>query len=138
MNLRCLGGQPGGSKFILAHTEHPCHDGGSRLQHKRCNGRGAFITWRLCACLPEVLEGYEVHDTAESLGGGAYRAANGHLMREKGLATPPLQTETGALKRMNCRVGPVHKCLSAASEICAQGNRIFRATRFAICLRLHW
>ena len=32
--------------------------------------------------------------------------------------------ETGALKRINVRVGPVHKCLTAAAEVCAQGNRI--------------
>ena len=42
----------------------------------------------------------------------------------RGLAVPLVQLENGTIKRMNCRAGPVHKCLTAASEICAHGNRI--------------
>ena len=58
------------------------------------------------------------------MSGTVYRAANASEVRELGRAAPLVQLEGGAVKTMNCRVGTVRKCLTAAADICRRGNRV--------------
>jgi len=81
---------------------------------------GACTTMRL----KEVLEGHDPLPAAESLSGTAYRAANGSEVRELGRAVPLVQLEDGAVKRMNYRVGSVHKFLTSVAAVCKRGNRV--------------
>ena len=67
---------------------------------------------------------YPVIPTAESLAGRTYTTAGGGKVADKGKKAPTVQTETGAVRRMNIRLGPVRKALACIAEMCDHGHRV--------------
>ena len=45
-------------------------------------------------------------------------------MPEQGKKVPVVQTETGSLKTMNIKVGPVHKALFCIADACDKNHRV--------------
>ena len=45
-------------------------------------------------------------------------------MADKGKKVPTVQTETGTLRRMNIRLGPVRKAFACIAEMCDHGHRV--------------
>ena len=62
--------------------------------------------------------------TAESLAGRTYTTAGGGKVAYKGKKVPTVKTETGAVRRMNIRLGPVRKALACIAEMCDHGHRV--------------
>ena len=80
------------------------------------------------ACVTIAPEGvcldYPAIATAESLAGRDHTAAGGGKVADKGKNVPTVQTETGAGRRMNIRLGPVRKALACIAEMCDHGHRV--------------
>ena len=50
--------------------------------------------------------------------------AGGDKVADLGKKVPIVQTETGAVRQMNVRVGPVRKALACIAEMCDHGHRV--------------
>ena len=62
--------------------------------------------------------------TTPSIAGRTCTTAGGGKVADKGKKVPTVQTETGTLRRMSIRLGPVRKALACIAEMCDHGHRV--------------